>query len=398
MTDKQWPGVIYEQHPWTTPDGVSNTQRQKHSGPYLAAVLPRVAHRTPEVSAAVADEAEAALEDIRAFDREVADLWDGANLRPVVAALTRLEAIASSRIEGLVVNETQLALAALGGKRNTEAALVLANANALTAALQTSDAIDIDSLLEWHRVLLAGAHREAGQLRDHQVWVGGSSTGPHQAKFVPPHDSRVEHDLNDLAQFVARTDLPVLQHIAVAHAQFETIHPFDDGNGRTGRNLVHAIFKDKGVTTNTVVPFSTGLVADTDYYYRALGAYREGDVEPIVKEFTRAAKLSVGNSRVAVRELCALNESWSQQVRYFRADAADSRLASSLIAQPVVSVKYVADTLGLSTQTAQKVIDRFAEAGILSQTSRGARNRVWQAHDVLGVVTRFSDRSRQRSY
>jgi Fic family protein len=108
----------------------------------------------------------------------------------------------------------------------------------MTAAIALSNRIDADAILAMHRVLMADTDPDiAGRWRSQQVWIGGSDLGPHDALFVPPHHARIAPAMADLVRFVARDDLPALTQAAIAHAQFETIHPFPDGNGRTGRTL-----------------------------------------------------------------------------------------------------------------------------------------------------------------
>ena len=137
-------------------------------------------------------------------------------------------------------------------------------------------------------------------------WIGGSRLGPHAAVFVPPVHERVPGLIDDLVAFIARDDVPVLAHAALAHAQFETIHPFEDGNGRTGRALVHAMLRSKGLTRTVTVPISAGLLVDTDAYFVALTAYRSGDPEPIVECFADAAFAAVANGRELVGDLRAV--------------------------------------------------------------------------------------------
>src|SRR5258708_32438360 len=125
--------------------------------------------------------------------------------------------------------------------------------------------------------------------------------------FVPPHHSRVLAAIDDLLRFARRDDIPVLPQIALAHAQFETIHPFTDGNGRTGRALIQAMLLRKGLTRNVTVPVSAGLLTDTDSYFAALTAYREGDSAPIVRRVSEAAVAAVFNGRGLVSEFHALS-------------------------------------------------------------------------------------------
>lgn len=125
----------------------------------------------------------------------------------------------------------------------------------MRAAVAMSEQIDVAFILRMHRTLLQDVEPDdAGRLRDQQVWIGGSGAGPHLAEFVPPHHEHVAEDLADLIAFIARDDVPALAHAALAHAQFETIHPFTDANGRTGRALLHAMLWAKDITDRVTVP------------------------------------------------------------------------------------------------------------------------------------------------
>jgi hypothetical protein len=159
-----------------------------------------------------------------------------------------------------------------------------------------------DSSICWER----GATR--------QVWIGSSNYGPHTARFVPPHHARVPAAIADLTIFMQRNDLAVLPQAAIAHAQFETIHPFPDGNGRTGRAIVHCLLRGKRLTRRVTVPVSAGLLTDTDRYFDALMAYRSGDTSPIVERFAAASFDSVVNGRQLVGELRAIRAAWSDTI------------------------------------------------------------------------------------
>ena len=147
----------------------------------------------------------------------------------------------------------------------------------MVAALALADRLDEDAVLAMHAALLADVQPEiAGRWREEQVWIGGDSFGPHGAAFIPPHHDHVPALMADLVKFTRRADLPLLSQAAIAHAQFETIHPFPDGNGRTGRALIHAMLRGHGLTRNVTVPVSAGLLTDTNGYFDALTAYRDG--------------------------------------------------------------------------------------------------------------------------
>ena len=199
----------------------------------------------------------------------------GNEVSPFGAILLRSESASSSKIENLTSSARSIALAELGSDKRRNAAEIVANVHAMKAAIDLADRIDEQAILAMHTALMIDHRPEiTGRWRDDQVWIGGSDYGPHQADFVPPHPDRVPDAMTDLIAFAERDDIPALIHAALVHAQFETIHPFPDGNGRTGRALVHSILRRKGVTRNVTVPVSAGLLTDTAGYFDALTAFR----------------------------------------------------------------------------------------------------------------------------
>lgn len=210
-------------------------------GPYRAAVVPRIGDCHPWVSGRTsALVEEATIETVR-FDR---DLGDAA--APFAALLLRSESAASSQIENLTVGARRLALAHLGDRSSVHAALVASNISAMSAAIDLAENLCSENILAMHRALLENSEPQlAGRYRTEAVWSGGNS--PHSAMVVPPHHDKVGPGIADLMRFVQRDDIPALTQTAIAHAQFETIHPFPEGNGRTGRALVGSLLRDKGV-------------------------------------------------------------------------------------------------------------------------------------------------------
>jgi Fic family protein len=220
------------------------------------------------------------------------------------AVLLRTESASSSQIEEITAGVRQLALAELGESRSPNANTVVGNVRAMEAALALSDHIDIGSILAMHAALLtaqAGWEQHAGMIREQPVWIGGHS--PVTAAFVPPHAERVVDALTDLIAFIDRDDVPVVAQAAIAHAQFETIHPFVDGNGRTGRALLHAILRAKGLLTHASAPVSAGLLRDTAAYFDALTSYRDGDVRPLIECFAAASRFAATSGTALVGNL-----------------------------------------------------------------------------------------------
>lgn len=390
-----WPALAYEELEWKADvDLISRSQARKHAGPYSAAITPEIAHLTPSVSSAVIAESEEAARAVVRFDEHVSGVFGG-EFAPMSAILLRTESASSSQIENLTVGARQIAMAELGEHSSNNAKIVAGNVRAMEAAIELSANIDEDSILAMHEALLGGSQPEhAGKWRTEQVWIGGSGSGPRHAQFIPPHHDRVEPAVADLLRFVARDDVPTIVQAAIAHAQFETIHPFVDGNGRTGRALVHALLTNKGLTQQVTVPVSSGLLVNTGGYFDALGEYRKGDIVPIVQQFNEAAIFAVGNGRRLVSDL----EETITDVRSkitARSDAAAWKIADLLVGQPVINNAYVCDKLGISDMAAQRGIEHLESIGVLEQPKKQARNRVWQVPAVLADLDAFASRIRR---
>lgn len=409
--DHQSDGVAVgsESHAWHATAEAASSRRSRLAarGPYQAAVPARIAALEVRVSAEVQAEAEDAVREITRFDAEVGALAarraqvDGddiaAELAPLASVLLRTESASSSQIEGVTAGARALALAAIEAKAGPNAQLVTANVVALQRAVELADQISVDSILSAHEALLGGHDYAApGRFRTQQVWIGSSAISPHAASFVPPHHTRVSAAMDDLVAFVQRADVPVLVQCAIAHAQFETIHPFNDGNGRVGRVLVHAMLRHSDVTRRLTVPVSAGLLTDTTAYFNALTAYRAGDVEPIVQQFAQASFRAVGNGRQLVEELDRIHEAWLERLPSRRGSAAQ-RLLPHLLNQPAVSVGYVQSVTGVALSAAQRAVEQLVDADIIAPVTANRRNRVWLAPDVIDALDAFAERVGRRA-
>jgi Fic family protein len=346
---------------------MSRRARLKARGPYHAAVLPEIAERgfslPPQVDAAAAD----ALMEITRFDAELSatDLGHQGESAPLAAVLLRTESASSSQIENVTAGAKAPAMATIHEQAGPNAQSVAANVVAMQRAIEMADDLNEDTLLAAHAALMEGhEYAQPGRYRTAQVWIDGAPT-PHTATFVPPHTDRIGPAMADLLTFCDRTDLGVLPLVCIAHAQFENIHPFADGNGRMGRALVHVLLKRAGATRRLTVPVSAGLLADTQSYFDALTAYREGDAAPIVERFTEAAFSAVNNGRELNRAISDLYAVWEHHITA-RRDAAIWRVLPHLIRQPAITVKTVQEATGVSNPAAQNAVDRLVAAGIVT--------------------------------
>jgi Fic family protein len=213
--------------------------------------------------------------------------------------------------------------------------------------------------------------------------------------FVPPHHSRVPAAIADLVAFIDRDDVPVLAQAALAHAQFETIHPFPDGNGRTGRALVHAHLRHKRLTRNVTVPVSAGLLTDVDSYFAALTRYRDGDPTAIIESFGAAALAATANGRALVEDLHTLRSDWQDRVRA-RRDATAWRIADLLLRHPVLNAALIARETGIAPRNAYRALRPLEDAGVVVEFSDRKRNQLWRAPEVLHALDRFAVRAGRR--
>ena len=289
-----WPALSWEpQAPWVHRDTLASRRAtRRNSGAFSSAVPASIAALNVELSPALRARLQGTTLQMALFDERLR------NIRgiPFSAVLLRGESASSSQIENLTVSARKLSLAVLGArgsKVGINAELVARNVYAMRAALDTAENISVDSILAMHRELTRGLQQDSGMLRTEWVWIKGDS--PVTADYVAPHHERVPAALEDLVAFMNRHDIDPLAQAAIAHAQFETIHPFTDGNGRTGRALISSLLRARGVTRHVTLHISSGLLHDTEGYIQALTDYRAGDAEPIIKLFNRAINQALIN-------------------------------------------------------------------------------------------------------
>ena len=353
-----------------------------------------------DVAADVAD-AEADLVRLNGAVDALADTEGLARL------LLRAESVASSRIEGLVVGGRRLlradAARQLGEEvRDVTAAEVLANIDAMVwgvEGVEPDGPITLDILLEVHRRLLEGTRLEehGGRIRTVQNWIGGSGHNPCSAAFVPPPPEDVPALLDDLIVFCNDDGLPALAQAAIAHAQFETIHPFVDGNGRAGRVLIHLALRRRGIAARFLPPVSLVLATWADDYVAGLTATRyagepgseaaHAGINRWTALFAAACRRAVADAWWFEERVRQLQETWRQRVGRPRQDSAVRRLIGALPAAPVLTVASAAELTGRSFQAANQAVERLVEAGALVQVNVGRRNRAFEVPELVDLFT-----------
>jgi Fic family protein len=309
--------------------------------------------------------------------------------------LLRTESASSSQIENLTAGASQLALAEIGQSTSDNAKIVSANVRTMEAALQLADRLDERAILAMHRELLThqpGWTDHAGRYRDQLVWVGSSSITPRGAAHIGPQAELVPGAMRDLTAFVQRDDMQVIAQAAVAHAQFETIHPFSDGNGRTGRALVHALVRAKALVRSTTAPISAGLLINTTGYTDALQAFRAGDARPIIERFSEASRFAASSGSTLVDQLAEQIDEGTiaLRARKLRPQAVAWRMLPHLVAQPVINARYLADRFAMSAPTAQRALAQLSDAGVLTERTGLKRDRIWQHSGILTVLDAYA--------
>lgn len=355
---------------------------------------------TGATAADVAD-AETAVARLNAEAKALVDTEAMARL------LLRAEAVASSLIEGLEVGGRRLlkaeAARVMGDEPSDVTAVeVLNNIEAMTLAVGTlgsTQSIAVADILSIHRRLLAGTRLEehGGVLRTTQNWIGGSEYNPCSAEFIPPPPEHVPALLEDLCSFCNDDSLPAVAQAAIAHAQFETIHPFVDGNGRTGRALIHAILRRRGLAPYVLPPVSLVLATWAADYVAGLTAtrYRGPQTSAAAHDglnrwiglFGAAARRAVSDAEQYEARVTELQAQWRQRLGGVRANSAADLLINALPGAPIVTVRSAATLIGRSEQATNQAIPRLAAAGILRQINVGRRNRAFEATEMIDAFT-----------
>ena len=361
---------------------------------YEAFVPDEIATVDPVLAASVGRVINEADEAVRELNREVPGII---GLEALSRQLLRQESVASSRIEGLVMSHRRLAKAAIADEdrhRDTSAESILANIDAMDHAIGVTAAlkkIDVVDLLEVHRVLMEktrDAHI-AGVIRSSQNWIGGNNYNPGGAVFVPPPEGEVSRLLKDLARFMNRRDLSPTLQAAVTHAQFETIHPFADGNGRTGRCFVHVVYRRAEIAPRFVPPISLVLATDGDAYVRGLTEYREGRQENWYRDFSLTVIKACRAARMLGGRIEGLQKQWMQDAGMPRAGSAARRVIEGLPVQPVFRAAELVKTTGASKSAMHEAITALQRAGVIKQVTVGKRNRAWEAIGLLNLLDEF---------
>lgn len=394
----------FEDRYWLA-DGSGVTRRHRQSCEYRVYIPDTLVDRAfvfdGDVAADIAD-AEAAITRLNVEATSLVDTESMARL------LLRAESVASSRIEGLEIGARRLLEAdaarefSAATTSDVTADEVLANIDAMVTALSAADLheqVTPATVLEIHRRLLSGTRlsAHAGWIREEQNWIGGNRFNPCGAAFVPPPYEMVEPLLVDLCEFCNSDMLPATAQAAIAHAQFETIHPFVDGNGRTGRALIHLILRRRGLAPRVVPPVSLVLATLSADYVGALTGFRHdgpSSSPDALSGANRWVSLFAGSCTRAVAQASAFEQrareiqaSWRQRLGRVRRNSTTDLLIGILPGAPVLTAEGAATLTRRSFQAANEAIAVLERAGVLTRANLARRGRAFEAREIIDAFT-----------
>jgi len=390
------PGHVVRQT-WRYDPTIDAPARYKRACHYDAFVPDEMSSLDVHLDAQLVGMVSEAEHEIRQLNHE-----GGTALAPLGRLLLRTESIASSKIEGMQLGVRELARAEAraesGITPGSTATEVLANIDAMVLAID--HAVEArpfakSDILAIHRRLLGTAQNTgiAGRVRTQQNWIGGNDYNPCGADFVPPPPGEVARLIADLCRALNDDTVSPLVQAALAHAQFETIHPFDDGNGRTGRALVHVVLKRRGTAPQFLPPISVIFAGAKDRYIAGLTAFRADGVAEWLEYFAGATVRAARLARAYVEAVRRLQERWREQLRDSkrvpRANAAAWAVIDLLPAYPMISAPVMEAVTQRAKSRVYEAIEQLVDAGVLVPLSEGRRNRYWEAANLLDLIAQL---------
>lgn len=385
-TTTAWPPHVSETRPW---------QQRVAQGPRADRRVREITVQLPPMIAGLSYLPERPLlaaATAAAGDLSHLDLVHGRTLQALNHMLLRTESVASSKIENLEADLTDYGRALLGIRANSTGVAVASATAALGRMIDDADQhrrIRPEALLTAHHELFRrnpDEQHRAGRFRVVQNWIGGSDYAPTGAFYVPPPPATVQDYLADLFAYANRTDVPPIVQAAIVHAQFESIHPFVDGNGRVGRALIHAVLRHRRITRHLTAPIASALVDQRQTYFDALHSYREGDPTVLIGMLAAATNVATTQAWRTAENLEQLRARWHEVISDARPGSTLYRLVDALTEQPFLTAGRVAELFAVSPTEARAAVDRLQAVGVLTRLSRTRRDPAWIARDVLAEI------------
>lgn len=341
---------------------------------------------------------ECLLKKLVEANRQLAQLDTASQLIPdidlFVSMYVRKEALMSSQIEGTQCTLEDILDPQLDASANADVSEVINYVKAARFALKRLETLPICSRLlrETHAVLMEGVRgqeKNPGEFRRSQNWIGPAGSSLKNARYIPPNVEDMEIAMSDLEKYINESDKydPLIQ-AALIHYQFETIHPFLDGNGRIGRLLILLYLMEKKLLSKPVIYVSYFLkMNQIEYYDRISEVRRNGNYEQWVGFFLEAVASAAQDALESVGKLSALHEkNISRLPKSNRRKDNVRELFDYLEQHPIIDIKQTAAALGLSYNTVSAAVKKLMELGILKETTNAARNRVFAYEEYLEIL------------
>lgn len=383
---------------WPSSGDTSIPSRHRRACSYVTFTPEPLAGLRPPVPAELVgllSEAQSAIQQLNAEAQPA--------LTPLARLLLRTESIASSKVEGLQMGTRALARAEAksetGEKVAGTAEEILANINAMELAMAEAAQVGSFTLTEvkaiHHSLMKHGPWKKiAGQIRAEQNWIGGNDWTPCRAAYVPPPPEHLPALLDDLCAAIDDDSLPPLMQAGLVHAQFENLHPFADGNGRTGRALIQVVLRRRGLAPNYVPPISVVLAKRRERYIAGLVSFRGPDVHPWIETFVSAALEAASLARGYLTAVRLLQAAWRDRLAAGpnpRKGATAWALIDELPGMPMVTTPVATARSGRAKSSVHEAVEQLTAAGVLVPVRNTQRNQVWEAAGLLELIEGLED-------
>lgn len=316
------------------------------------------------------------------------------NVELFISMYVRKEALMSSQIEGTQATLEDILDPMLDTNTNRNIADVINYIKATEFAITRLQTLPLCNRLikETHAVLMKGVlgqEKNPGEFRCSQNWIGGQGSTLKNARYIPPSPDDMQNAMSDLEKYInTDDDLDALIQAALIHYQFETIHPFLDGNGRVGRLLITLFLMDKGILTTPALYISYFLKKNrVEYYDRMTEVRTKGNYEQWIIFFLQAIMESAGDATSTIDELITLHDTNTSVIsKLGRASKNTMLVFDYLESNPIIDIGKTAEALSITFNTASSAVRRLVDAGILVQTGGGGRNRTFAYEAYLDIL------------
>ena len=311
-----------------------------------------------------------------------------------ISMYVRKEALISSQIEGTQCTLDDVLDPEVEANANLDVSDVINYVKATQYALKRLERLPLCCRLirEIHEVLMEnvrGQDKTPGEFRHSQNWIGPVNCSLKDARYIPPNVEDMQNAMSDLEKYInENTDYDPLIRVALIHYQFETIHPFLDGNGRIGRLLILLYLMEQGLLAKPVIYISYFLKKNqVEYYDRISEVRRSGNFEQWIRFFLEAVSKAASDSLEAIHQLSALHDTNIEKLPKTTRSKDNLRAVFDYIEQyPIIDIKRTAKELDISYNTAASAVKKLVELGILQETTNAARNRVFAYEEYLGIL------------